>query len=428
MFDNKFYIKHFFPRFLLEILLFLTLFTYFYPTQFKAISIPTIRIFQFIGLFLFLRVCAKGKLNKKILLFYGYGILIFLIGCISTIVFNKTYELNLALSKGIYILLYSFGAYLIVFLMKRISVTFSFYTLLEWMIYISLIQSIISIMFFLFPSIFEIYSNLIVHDEHKIESLRMFRLIGIGDTMFANAAVRYGIVIWGTILLYKQENSFFSRHIFFYYLIISLFCIVGIFSGRIFFLMLLMTIFYIFFLNGRKNIFLSCKEIIYFFSLISIIVMIVILYLLFTDNEKIINWAFELFLNIGNNGTLETDSTNDLQEMYLFPDNVKTWLIGDGRSTDDGYSGFYMKTDVGYIRSLFYWGLIGCIIYYFIQYKFYEILKNMAPNVYIRKYLLIILLWFYIYNLKEFWSVDQYFILYLIILLSTFRITKENTD
>ena len=64
--------------------------------------------------------------------------------------------------------------------------------------------------------------------------------------------------------------------------------------------------------------------------------------------------------------------------MYVFPDNIKTWIIGDGYfanpgDTDPYYVGplggaFYKSTDVGYLRFIFYFGVIGLfafILYFF---------------------------------------------------------------
>lgn len=59
--------------------------------------------------------------------------------------------------------------------------------------------------------------------------------------------------------------------------------------------------------------------------------------------------------------------------MYVFPDNTKTWIIGDGYfanpgATDQYYTGrmrtdFYMGTDVGYLRFIFYFGALGLIAF-----------------------------------------------------------------
>ena len=61
-----------------------------------------------------------------------------------------------------------------------------------------------------------------------------------------------------------------------------------------------------------------------------------------------------------------------LKQGFIFPNNVKTWLIGDGYfgSTDaDPYyvgrrwAGFYRGSDVGYSRFLFYFGLTGLLAF-----------------------------------------------------------------
>lgn len=59
--------------------------------------------------------------------------------------------------------------------------------------------------------------------------------------------------------------------------------------------------------------------------------------------------------------------------MYVFPDNMKTWIVGDGYFENPFYKdpyyiglvtgGYYMNTDVGYLRFIFYFGLIGLILF-----------------------------------------------------------------
>ncbi len=55
--------------------------------------------------------------------------------------------------------------------------------------------------------------------------------------------------------------------------------------------------------------------------------------------------------------------------MVIFPESLKTWVIGDGYFANSRYDinylgtategGFYMGTDIGYLRFLFYFGVIG---------------------------------------------------------------------
>lgn len=94
-------------------------------------------------------------------------------------------------------------------------------------------------------------------------------------------------------------------------------------------------------------------------------------------------FGFEGFFSLAEKGEWETNSNNILKYMVVWPDNLKTWIIGDGYlnnpsdkslGTYDPYfvgkfHGFYMGTDIGYLRYIFYFGLIGLITFsiFFIQ-------------------------------------------------------------
>ncbi len=92
-----------------------------------------------------------------------------------------------------------------------------------------------------------------------------------------------------------------------------------------------------------------------------------------TPFRENIRFAFEGFFSLAETGRWETNSTNILSDMFVFPDNLKTWLIGDGYFdspydtdpyyTGRNYPGFYMDTDVGYCRFLFYFGILGTIAF-----------------------------------------------------------------
>jgi hypothetical protein len=89
-------------------------------------------------------------------------------------------------------------------------------------------------------------------------------------------------------------------------------------------------------------------------------------------------FAFEGFFSLVEKGRWEVHSNEILKNMYVFPESLKTWVIGDGYienpiHTDPYYTGeviggFYMGTDVGYLRFIFYFGLLGlfAFIYFFI--------------------------------------------------------------
>lgn len=91
-----------------------------------------------------------------------------------------------------------------------------------------------------------------------------------------------------------------------------------------------------------------------------------------------IRFAFEGFFSLAEKGRWETHSNEILKSMYIFPDNIRTWLIGDGYFDNPYYSdlyytgpkwnGFYKQTDVGYLRFIFYAGIfcmLAFVIYFF---------------------------------------------------------------
>ena len=84
-----------------------------------------------------------------------------------------------------------------------------------------------------------------------------------------------------------------------------------------------------------------------------------------------IRFGFEGFFSYFERGRFQTNSTDVLKTMYVLPKELKTWIIGDGYlahpSGDPNYlgpiqRGYYMGTDVGYLRFLFYFGIFGLIL------------------------------------------------------------------
>lgn len=116
-------------------------------------------------------------------------------------------------------------------------------------------------------------------------------------------------------------------------------------------------------------------------------------------SEKI-RFGFEGFFSLAETGRWETNS-NDvlLNHMLVFPDNMKTWLIGDGYGanptdsdpyyTGKSYHGFYMGTDIGYLRFIFFFGLFGMFSMIALFLCFWKIGCNRFTNL---KYLITLLL------------------------------------
>lgn len=85
-----------------------------------------------------------------------------------------------------------------------------------------------------------------------------------------------------------------------------------------------------------------------------------------------LRFAFEGFFSLAEKGEWEVSSNNMLMGMWVWPDNAVTWIMGDGYfnspESNPYYIGpifedYYMGTDIGYCRFVFYFGLVGLALF-----------------------------------------------------------------
>ena len=118
-----------------------------------------------------------------------------------------------------------------------------------------------------------------------------------------------------------------------------------------------------------------------FFRVVRIVLVVLIIAVplckyLYENSEQfyqLSRFAFEGFFNLAETGEWEIDSNEKLKNMIIFPDNLKSWIIGDGYfdnpyNTDPYYmgyqsAGYYMGTDIGYCRFIFYFGIVGLLTF-----------------------------------------------------------------
>ena len=104
----------------------------------------------------------------------------------------------------------------------------------------------------------------------------------------------------------------------------------------------------------------------------------VVIYFNRTNDEfrELMEFGFEGFYSLAETGEWQVASNEILKNMVVWPDNLKTWVIGDGYFLNQRYDanyigdattgGFYMGTDVGYCRFIFYFGIIGLAAFMFV--------------------------------------------------------------
>lgn len=203
------------------------------------------------------------------------------------------------------------------------------------------------------------------------------RLYGLGCALDV-AGGRFSALLIMIAYLLPRMVKRKNRNIYILFLLTA-FCLislVGNIIGRTTTIGLAVSIAYLFYIfifqkisdKNEKSILL--RWITVYFSVA--VVISVFLYNVNPQWREHLRFGFEGFFSLFENGRWEVHSNDMLKSHYVFPDNMRAWIIGDGRiaSTDidpyytgKAWSGFYMGSDVGYVRFIFYFGLTGLIAF-----------------------------------------------------------------
>lgn len=121
--------------------------------------------------------------------------------------------------------------------------------------------------------------------------------------------------------------------------------------------------------NSRTNAWGLTKTFIAF--LILVVPVIVFFYNVNPGFRENLRFGFEGFFSLAEGREWDVKSNRQLFSMVVWPEHLKTWVIGDGYfsqpQNDYYYVGpnydYYMGTDVGYCRFIFYFGILGLIAF-----------------------------------------------------------------
>lgn len=407
-----------------KFILLLLVFIFVYPIFPEFLPIPLDRILQLCGmgvLFLYNRDFRRILSNKAFYAFYGAtGILLFLT-LLAQLQSINGFDLYL-FKEVLDAFLYLFSAYLLCWMMLRIYGRLSIGLLLYYISLAALLQTLISFIFFFNSSLFDFYISLLKEETNQ----RLFdrtsvigkRFIGFGSNFFTGV-LKYGVAFLSILVLPYVHHCRLTNNKLIYWLSVTLIAIGGILTGRTFFVAIAIGLFMIILLNSKNLlsfIFNNIK------ASIGVLIAFLFLYAIaanFMEAERfenMFNFVFELFINFFELNSLETGSTNRMQEMFFFPDNLNTWIFGDGRMFSNT-GGYYMHTDIGFIRLLFYFGLPSTIYFIYLHYVYYKILSK-ETHVKALKYLfLFMLIWILTLNFKGLVFESKYIVIFLLIFI-----------
>ena len=201
------------------------------------------------------------------------------------------------------------------------------------------------------------------------------RLFGFGAALDP-AGSRFAAVLVAIVYLCVQlMDTPRKKYIVWYILSFLLIAVVGNMIARTTTVGIILAIAYVIFALGlhRLSFNRSAWRLVLWGVVMMLIVLPVVIWL-YNNNEQVhdnLRFAFEGFFSLAEKGRWEVSSNEILKNMIVFSETLKTWLIGDGYMenpigrdpfyTGPSFRGYYMQTDIGYLRFIFYSGIPGLL-------------------------------------------------------------------
>lgn len=339
----------------LNILKYFLVFCYIFNIAFIFLpaALTTRILIGFVGLFYL--IIQQSLFIKKKTLIIIFSILVIFIPSILTSLVNDYFDPRF-FGFVFQNLLYLAGAYFIITYL-RISTINLFYIIVICIF----IHNLLSLIMFLNPSLQStiiqmqwLQKNEVINVVADFQS----RFIGIGWGNFF-----FGGVICSVALLLNAYLITIGKKTILLGIIYIFIAITGMFIARITMLGIVLSFSFLLFVYSKKGL-SNLFKIIFFLS-----ILIVALFLYFQANSRfLLNndaflHAFELIINFFENDSLSTGSTDTVVGMMRFPTDNKGLIIGDGIfNLPNGV--YYMETDVGFSRLMFYFGIFGTSLYF----------------------------------------------------------------
>lgn len=316
--------------------------------------------------FLFNSKCLNDFVNqifsKKVLIFILLSILLMLWSVITSVI-NQAYDFSYIKTYIHFIIVIFIGIELLVYISHKGKTD----KIVNYIIICFCIQSVFQMMCYAFPVISKFFDYF--RSESMIEiglTYNGFRGIALTKSGFFSLSSAYAVSF---VLFFSKYNTI-TKKVFGKSIILLLLVVGTFFAGRTGFVGLIYAVMMkIAFSFSRKKI---------NFSIINtgkiIVIFFLAIFLLFSLSkndkiEKLYSYVFEAFYNLFEGEGFNTASSNILIEMYDVDLSMDTIIVGDGKYYDTigNKKIYYQQTDVGYLRKILYFGLVGLFLSIIIQ-------------------------------------------------------------
>ena len=352
------------------ILLIVTSF-FFFPFEFTFLpGINTKMLLAAMGLVLFVARAAASRsasLDKDFFVLIVFASIVSLSGIIS-VVYNATTDLSYA-SYVVSFFVWMGGAYFVVSSIRFLHGKVTPLMVINYLAAICVVQCVIALLISRNPLVKDFVDSFLGGDGFMGKSEN--RMYGIGCALdvaglkFSCVLVAISFVVMNGLCQPKLQTTIY----WIAYLVIA---VVGNMIGRTTSVGVVVSLIYILvhciFYGYRE--FLKSHVLPLLLLMVALLPLLIYLYNNSPKTREDLRFGFEGFFSLAETGRWETNSNNRLSDMFVLPDNPKTWIIGDGYFdnpySDPNFNGdnpteFYKGTDVGYLRFIYYFGVIGLI-------------------------------------------------------------------
>lgn len=317
----------------------------------------------------------KGANIYKGLIILSALAIVFSLICFFSVVYNDTSDYTYA-TYIVSMWVWLTGAYGVCWFIRTIHGNVSFQMLSHYLIVVCMIQCFLALLInhnFEFKTLIDMH---ILQDQDFLTERK--RLYGIG-AMLDTAGIRFSIalLLLSSLITSRKAGEKVGLTLFYLFAFVVL-TIVGNMIARTTSIGVILSLLYIVYRQSSREESrpFNSKEI-GLGSLIICVCFLIVVYLYNTDItfHKNLRFGFEGFFNLIETGVWKVGSNEQLKSMIVYPETVKTWLIGDGYFNNplainpyyigDVKGGYYMGTDIGYLRFIFYCGTIGLFAFSF---------------------------------------------------------------
>ncbi len=352
---------------------------YFFPFELKVLPDVNTKMMMAVlgGIILLYKLAQKRSfpLGRDMLQLLFLASVVSVIGMMS-IVYNATPDTTYV-SYIVSMLVWLSAAYGVCSIIEIVHGQCTLRLLCIYLVAVCAVQCALALLIDTYPAFKQVVDAHIEQGQHFLNLKKVHRLYGIGASLDV-AGTRFSaalIVIMFLLVSPKYDKRWY--HYLLYLLAFVFISVVGNIIARTTIVGLVLALVYLGWItiSNLRNL-ISRHLYVWRWLVLALLICIpavVYVYKASPSFQKDMRFGFEGFFALAEKGRWEVDSNETLRTMYVYPESTKTWIIGDGyfsnpRDVDPNFvgkvtGGYYMGTDVGYLRFIFYFGVVGLVAF-----------------------------------------------------------------